>query len=446
MTQTVREEDVLTRDDRRRTGGEPLTPDPAAGRGVVVVGYVVSRFPHFSETFIVREMSAVEETGVTIVPFALVRQRQEARSQDAVRWLARMRWTGLSVGLLGANARALRRQPRVYAALWRDALRGNLSSVPFLVRAVVVLPKAVLVAEVLTRERATHVHAHYATHPALAAWVVHRLTGLPYSVTVHAHDLFTSSPMLEQKLSAAAFVATVSAYNRTWITERVGAHVGVRTRVVRCGVDPARYDVARQPRAAGAPLRLLCTGSLQEYKGHRHLIEACALLRSAGLDLRCLLVGDGRLRSQLERLVRGHGLQDVVQFVGVQDEQRVAGLLATTDCYVQPSVVAADGQMEGVPVALMEAMAAGVPVVATRLSGVPELVVDGSTGLLVPPADAGALAAAVLAVAADPEAAQRRADAGRQHVLHQYDARKNARELASLLASADGRRPEEMSA
>jgi colanic acid/amylovoran biosynthesis glycosyltransferase len=183
----------------------------------------------------------------------------------------------------------------------------------------------------------------------------------------------------------------------------------------------------------------LSIGSLQEYKGHAYLVRACALLKDR-LELSCVIVGEGNERRRLERLVRSLGLESCVTLVGARREEEVAEFLANADCFVQPSVVAANGQMEGIPVALMEAMACGVPVVATALSGVPELVRDGVTGLLVPPRDPGALAEAVLGVFRHPLAAADRAAAGRQLVQEEFSLSRSAGQLDALIEGYSAQR------
>jgi glycosyltransferase involved in cell wall biosynthesis len=164
-------------------------------------------------------------------------------------------------------------------------------------RAAVVLSKAPLIAQHARELDVQHLHAHYATHPALAAWAVRRLTGLPFSVTAHAHDLFVEAPMREEKLRAADFVVTVSHFNAEHIRRVFGADIAAKTYVVRCGVDVSRYQrSARTREPVAGTVRILSVGSLQEYKGQRYLVRACALLMDQGIDVLCDIVGEGVLR------------------------------------------------------------------------------------------------------------------------------------------------------
>lgn len=399
------------------------------------VGYVVSRFPQLSETFIVREMTAVAELGVDVQLYPLIRQDEAVVHPEARRWVQRARYVPHATGpVLLSNVRAALRSPYTYASVWWAVLVAHLREPRMLVRALVLLPACVHLSRTARCDRLAHLHAHFATFPLLAAWVTHRLTGLPYSVTVHAHDLFVSTGMLAVKLADASFIVSISEFNRSYLAEHVDPLLLRRTEVVRCGVVAERYG-AGAVRSRGELFEVVSIGSLQEYKGQRHLVEACRLLRGAEVPFRCRIVGEGVERGKLERLIAAHSLASHVELLGALDEDGVRRVLASADCYVQPSVVAANGQMEGIPVAIMEAMASGLPVVASDLSGIPELVRPGETGWLVPPAQPTALAAAVEQVHRDPETARAVAERGRDLVRSEYDLHANARRLADLLRS-----------
>jgi glycosyltransferase involved in cell wall biosynthesis len=321
------------------------------------------------------------------------------------------------------------------ARTWLRLVAGNLSSPAFLLRALVVFPKAVLAAESMRREGVGHVHAHYATHPALAAWVIHRLTGIPYSITVHAHDIFVRQAMLRRKVEDAAFVVAISEFNRSFLMRLLGSGVADKIAVIHCGVDPAKYR-PRAAAAAGERLELLTIASLQPYKGLAHLVRACAELHARGVRYRCRIVGEGGERPRLEKLIRALGLTGQVELLGGLPQEIVQRLLPEADCYVQPSVVTPAGKMEGIPVAIMEALACEVPVVATAISGVPELVEDGVTGRLVPPAQSAALAAALIEVDRDRATCRGRARLGRARVVGEFNLQRNVARLAELLGAS----------
>ena len=272
-------------------------------------------------------------------------------------------------------------------------------------------------------------HAHFASYPALAAWVAWRLTDVPYSFTAHAHDIFIHQRFLARKARDALFVVAISDFNRRFI--RSGAPDSAPIHVVHCGVDPAAYAFRPPDFGGDGPLRALCVAALREYKGHRVLLDALAgdpALERVEVDL----VGGGELRAELEAHAARLGLSDRVRFLGGQPEEEVRRLLGEADLFVLPSIRGSDGDMEGLPVALMEALACGLPTVSTDISGIPELVRDGETGVLARPADPVALRAALARVIADPAAARERAEAGRRLVEAEFDVADSGRELGDL--------------
>jgi glycosyltransferase involved in cell wall biosynthesis len=302
-------------------------------------------------------------------------------------------------------------------------------------RAMVTVTLAAAHARYVRLRSVDHVHAHYATYPLLAAWLCHRLTGVSYSVTVHAHDIFVDRSFLDRRLAEASFVVAISEYNRKFLHEHVSSdHTPIH--VVHCGVEPGAYRFRSRVPPSTGPIRVLCVASLQEYKGHRLLLQALADSGDRLSRIQLDLVGDGPARAELEQLVAELGLETRVRFHGSLPEPAVAELLGAADLFVLPSVVARNGQQEGLPMVLVEALAAGVPVVATRMSGVPEVVRDESTGLLVEPGDPDALAGSIEAVLDDPAAARARAEAGRELVESGFDIRRSAERLGQLFRDA----------
>ncbi|CAN5479864.1 MAG: glycosyltransferase family 4 protein [Chloroflexi bacterium] len=407
---------------------------PAAERRVA---YIVTRFPKLTETFVLFEILALQRAGVAVDLFALVRHREAVRHPEADRLISSVRFPSVPRVVVD-QARWLARAPRRYLGTWRDVVVGNRKSIKFLVRAVVTMPVAASFALHMRREGVEHMHAHWATHGALAAFVVHRLTGIPYSFTAHAHDIYVQRPMLERKIAEAAFVVTISDYNVRFLGDLYPDQVE-KLRMVRCGVDLSVFRAGR-PTDLSAPPIIVCVASLQPQKGHRVLLDALHLLRGRGIDLSCVLVGDGPEREALIANAERLGLRDAVTFAGSQPQGRVAEILQAADVAIQPSITLPSGKMEGIPVALMEALASGLPVVASRLSGIPELVRHEETGLLVPEGDAPALADALERLLLDGSLRERLSDAGRQAVVRQYDLDENAERLRDLIVASFGAR------
>jgi glycosyltransferase involved in cell wall biosynthesis len=423
---------------------QPRGAAPTAGSRPVAV--VLSRFPVVTQTFILRELIELERQGVPVVLVSLTRGRDQVVHPLARAWVERAIYPRpLGGSVLVENLRVLFQSPGSYlstlfalviAMVWRPAK---------LVAALWVFPTAVWVGRRLRELGVRHVHAHFASHAAVAAWVASRVhptssRDFPYSVTVHGSDLFLDQTGLGLLLGRAAFVRTISHYNRNFLLERLGGSDGPTpgsVRVIHCGVDPKRY--AHTP-GSGEPLRdrparIVSIGALLPNKGIAYLVEAIAFLRSRALDVECLVVGEGPLRSDLERRIRRSGLGDAVTLLGHRPEGEVAHILATSDLFVLASVVARGGKREGIPVSLMEAMATGLPVVATRITGIPELVTDGESGRLVEPGDPDELADAIRELVEQPARAAQLGRAGRRKVEAEFSLEGTVRALAAEIAA-----------
>ena len=400
------------------------------------VAVLLSRFPTVSETFILREVEEMERRGQPVRLVPLLRQDPPVVHEEAEPWVERALFTPfLSPAILGANLRTAVRAPGRYATLLARLVAGSVTDPLFLLKTLAFFPKAVFLGERLEGEGVRHLHAHFATHPSTVALVASELFDLSFSITAHAHDIQVNQELLEVKLRAARFTRVISAFNRRALLERYPTvdpesvrviHVGVEPEAYRAVPGPAHADSDRgasdrpDPGAAEAPPLLVTVAALRPYKGLSVLLRACARLRDRGRRLRCDVVGEGPLREELEALLERLDLEEVVRLRGAVPQHRVPEILARGTLFVLPSVVQRDGQMEGIPVALMEAMSAGLPVVSTRLSGIPELVEDGEHGLLVEPGDPGALADAIGRLLDEPERARAMGRAGRAKVERDF--------------------------
>lgn len=390
------------------------------------VAYVMSRFPKLSETFVLNEIVAVENRGVEVELYPLLRERARDVHPAAEALVERANYLPfVSFSILGSQLFFLRQRPGRYLRVFADVLRGTLGSLNFFAGAVAIFPKVAHAARLMEQRRVSHVHCHFASHPALAGFIIHRLTDIPFSFTAHGSDLHVDRRMLSEKVREAAFVVAISAYNRDVIVAETGSDVAGKVVVIHCGVETARFKPARRapdPR----PFSILCIGTLHEVKGQGILIEACRLLSQRNLEFRCTIVGDGPDRPRLAQAIAEASLGERVELVGARTQDGVAALLRDVDVLAAPSVPTAGGKREGIPVVIMEALAAGVPVVASDLSGIPELVLDGVTGLLVPPADAERLADGLARLAGDPGLRARLGRMGRELVERDFDLDTNA--------------------
>lgn len=399
------------------------------------VAVLVSRFPAVTETFILREVDEMERQGQSVLLVPLLKDDPPVIHPRTAKWVDRVLHTPfLSGAIATANLRALRRDPRSYLAVLALVTTRTVSSWNLLVRTLALFPKAVYLADRLQTKGICHVHAHFATHPSTVALVVSRLSGIEFSMTAHAHDIFVRHQLLGEKLHAARFVRVISEFNRRYLLDRYPDLPPRKVHVIHVGVPVEAYQkpVERRRLSTSIP-RILCVAALKPYKGLPVLIQACRKLARSGVRFRCDIVGEGPARPDLERLILETGLGDQVRLLGALPEEEVARRLRETTIFALPSVVAADGQMEGIPVALMEAMAAGRPVVASNLSGIPELVEDEQSGFLVEPGDRDDLAAAIGALIDDPAGARSMGERAREKVRARFALRDVVAELRCLL-------------
>jgi glycosyltransferase involved in cell wall biosynthesis len=395
----------------------------------VKVAYVVSRFPLVTETFLLREFSGVDrEPDITVELLSLFPGEPEALHAEAQRWMPRLRHPGPRAAVAGLLHWSVVR-PLALGRLLLAVLRDYGTAPRLLVQALVTLAVASAHARDIRRDPVDHLHACYASYSMLAAWIIASLCDVPFSFTAHAHDVFLHQRGLARRSRSARFIIAISDFNADFLRRYAGPDVPIEE--VRYGLDLERFPFRARTFPAAGPVRGVCIAGLREYKGHRWLLEALAGDAELGrVHLR--LVGDGPLRGELEQRVAALGLGDRVTFAGSLSQEDLAAELERADFLVLPSIVARDGNTEGLPNALIEGMAVGLPVVSTRVTGIPELVVDGATGLLAEPGDAASTADALRRLLADPGAAEQRARAGRAAVERDHDLRQTVARMAAL--------------
>ncbi|MFW8595352.1 glycosyltransferase [Cribrihabitans neustonicus] len=399
------------------------------------IAYVLNTYPQPSHSFIRREIRALEADGCDILRLAM-RPAGGALSDPGDREEAARTEYVLEVGpmrLLAALACSALAAPRRFAGALQLALRLARASERGVLRHLVYLAEAAHVQKRCTRESVQHMHAHFGTNAAAVAMLAAALGGPSYSFTVHGPEEFDAprALSLSGKVRRAAFTVAVSSFGRSQLCRWAAFADWERLKVVHCGIEPARF-AAPAPLPEG-PLRLASVGRFVEQKGQMVLIRAMAELVRGVPQAHLALIGDGPMRGELEAAIAEEGLQAHVTLTGWLPEAEVRAELARAHALVMPSFA------EGLPVAVMEAMAAARPVIATYIAGAPELVQPGRTGWLVPAGDAEALAEAMRDLSQTPaETLEAMARAGRARVLERHNISIEAAKLAALFRAAAG--------
>ena len=396
--------------------------------------YLSSYLPKRSETFVYREVLGLRERGMKVSVASLYQPEANLGDVQADALAAEsvtVYPAGIPKILTDAFLTLLASPLRAIQALL-TATRDVFLASDLGLAARCKIPIQYLAALALVRRVAnrgiTAVHVHMAHAPATVGMMAAAVLGVPFSFTGHAADLFRERGLLEEKLRRARFVACISEWHRQWyntICKRPDAEYPI----IRCGVEIPEKIVGHSP---GNTIRLLGLGRLVPKKGFDALIAATAELLVRNIPVHCIIAGDGPERQRLEAQATG---LHCIKFIGSVDHPRVPALLAETDIFVMPCRVAEDGDRDGIPVVLMEAMAGGIPVVTGDLPTIRELVQDGKTGCLVAPGDAEQLADVLAELAADPVRRQELGRNGRARVIEEFSSTVNLARIEFALTS-----------
>lgn len=405
-------------------------PDPPR------LAYVAGRYPAISHAFLLQEVKALRSLGATVETFSVRRVGPDQLLTDEDREAFETTYAILPARLghlVAAHLRALLTRPRRYARALAAGLDVRAPGVRGALWQLFYLAEAGVLWDRCRRLGLRHVHAQFASNASNVALLAAELGGprWSWSVTVHGPTDFYNvhAFRLPDKARRAAFVVCISDFARSQLQAFLDPDEWPKLETVPLGVDPDRFKPA--PAKADdpeAPLRIVTVGRLAPVKGQAVLLDALAELARRGIEARLTIAGDGPVRGQLERRTDGLGLRDRVEFAGAVGHSRLGELYAAADVFCSSSFA------EGLPTVLMEAMATGLPTVATRIMGVPELVEHEVTGLLVPPARPDLLADALERLASHPEERRAMGEAGRRKVLETRDPRRSAERLLGLVA------------
>ena len=397
------------------------------------IAYILKMYPRFSETFIVNEILELERQGVHVRIYS-VRKPDDGRFHAS---LARVRARVVYVPrypqmereqVLAAHRALELAHPRRYRSLHEqvEALGTHQAIKRFL--------QAGMIANHLLHNPVDAMHAHFASSGARVAHWASLLTGVPYSFTAHAKDIYhqeVNPDSLRDKIAGARFVVTVSDFNRRYLRSLMGDEPSDIRRLYN-GIDLTRFRP--DPSVAREQNLILGVGRLVEKKGFDDLIRACAILANRGLNFRCEIIGKGPLKQALSDQIAELGVGEFVKLVGARPQDRVLQAYKQATIFALPCVVGSDGNRDGLPTVLLEAMATGLPAVSTDLTGIPEIIDHNVNGFIVPPGDVDVLANGLDRLLRSPALRERLGTAARQKVEREFDVRQNVAQLHQWLA------------
>ena len=401
----------------------------------LTVGYVVSTWPRLSQTFVLTEVVAMERSGVPLRIFSVKDPGGEPIHAKVAQVRAQVTYLSFRNRLrriVRANLRLARTFPLRYSrALWHAFSYGRVSIVRRFFQ-------AGYLAELLGAEPVGHLHAHFATAPTLVAMFVSELTGIPYTFTAHAKDIYvdTQPKLLRKQIARARAVVTVSEYNRDYLKKEIGSSSGGKIHCIYNGLDLTDFNF-RWPRASdlGPPV-ILSVARLIPKKGLEDLIKAASILKDRGRAFKLEIVGSGPLRTALENRAAELSLDGCIDFSGAQPQENVSLAYSRAAVFALPCIVTEDGDRDGTPTVVLEAMASGVPVVSTPVSGIPELIESYRDGVLVPPGDPLFLADTLDQLLANPGLRDDLALAARAKIESNFLVQHSSSQLLTLFQNA----------
>lgn len=390
---------------------------------------IFSRFPVWNQTFAVGDFIELDRAGFQIEIFTLQGQEGSFQQPETKVFRNRVHRAFLfSPVLLWENLKAWCKP-----GTWRlffQIIAGTRTQSRELLKTCFLFSQAIYFARLIKRKRIQHIHAAWASYPATAAWIASELTGIPFSFSSHAYDIYMVRSLLREKIERSRFVVTCAEANREALIDLGGKNTGSKIYVHRHGADLERFrPVLPSLQKSKHTWRILACGFLAGYKGFGYLVGACALLRDQGHQFECLIIGQGPQRNRLLQLIEEKGLAQQVRIIPPMPQPQLAERYHEADVFVHPSVVTTTGNRDVIPNVLIEAMASGTPVISTRLSGIQELIEDGESGILVPSGDPKALAEAISSLMQDGVKREQLVKAAQDAVATRFDRRKTAEGL-----------------
>jgi glycosyltransferase involved in cell wall biosynthesis len=398
------------------------------------IAYVLLRFPRLTETFVAEEIRNVQKLGINVRIFSLLSPSKRIVHAVSAE-LSKQVCCVPSItdpSLWYSQIYFIFKNPQKYFHLLWILLSQPAPKISFLPKRLIIFLKSIWLALNIKDKPVKLVHTHFAWLSAAAGMIVSELLDIPFTITTHAYDIYSyKNDLLELTTKMADRIVTISEYNKNAMLKMSNGLDDSKIDVIHCGIDLAYFKPTKKEDPNNV-IQITSIGSLIEKKGHEYLIRACKSLESEGIEFNCVIIGEGELRNHLQELIDNLRLRNKIALIGAKTQGFVKNRLNETDLFVLACRVAEIGDQDGIPVAIMEALAMEVPVISTRVSGIPELIKDGETGILVPERDPKALAKAIVYIVQERSLSQELAINGRILVEREFNISKNVYRLSQL--------------
>ncbi len=397
------------------------------------VAYILHRFPYLTETFIMREVYWLRKQGVEVKIYSLLAPTHKLVHEQAEELLSVTHYSPfISWNVIRSQFQFLRRSPIKYLKAFANLFRQTYREPAVLLRCLVLFPKSVYFAGLIRQQGADHIHSHFVWIDGIAAGVASDLLDVTFTIHPHAFGLFSrNQKAVKAELEHATQIVTISKFHKSYIQNLCPEIDPDHIHIVYCALETDVLSRCDRPPSEG-PVQILAVGRLIEKKGFEYLITACRNLLDQNIDFQCNIVGGGTSKPRLQNQINQLGLEDHVCLAGSMSQKQVQEYYRNCDIFALPCVVAGDGDRDGIPVVLMEAMACEIPVVTTPVTGIPDLVQHEQTGLLVAERNADELTLALKKLIANEDLRKQLGRQGRQTILGKFEIRKNAAKMAEI--------------
>lgn len=401
------------------------------------IAYVFTKFPQVTETFVLREVESISQQGFDIQPYSLKPVSYDDMRDDLMKkWYQKtiyvppsLSFECLSLFWGGVFRYSLRVVWCAGIMMWLNRTR-----IRILLEAFLLFPQCAFLLSAFKKGKIVWAHAHFGGNATTTIWILNRIIGLKYSFTPHAFELYQKKNidnLLSLKIRNAEFVVAISEFNRRFLQKIINeSNEKEKFPIIHYGVNKVSYKNRCQDYIS--PYQLLSVGRLVEKKGHEFLIKAMAHLEDQNIS--CQIIGEGPLRESLQDLIAFYGLEGKVKLLGQMSFDQIKQKLKQADIFCLSCVVSRDGDQDGIPVALIEALSYGLPTISTTVSGIPELIEDGVNGLLVPPGDDIAIKKAIQTLVEDEMLRAKLSLAGIDKVERDFNLHVEAGKLAHLFS------------